>query len=1045
MTKISLRAYNREIESRVEKGQLDEAIAHSKHILKTYPMHIETYRLLGKAYLEARRYSDATDIFQRVIASVPDDFVAHVGMSIIRDDEGKLDQATWHMERAFEVQPSNPAIQDELRKLYGRRDGVEPPKVRLTREALANMYTQGALYGQAIVEIRAVLANDPDRPDLQVMLARAYARDGRKSQAIDLCTGLLKNYPYCFDALRILVDIMSTTDRLNIMESYRQRVCALDPYAAFASGTVFDSGKVPEDTVEIEMLDYKSGQQEGEDQPAWASSLGLSLESDPNKTPVSTQIPEVQVKEPESETISISAEGGSDQQNPDNEAIPDWMRSSGWEMTDGATPNDAENNALIPDDEQIVKADIPDWLKDMAPKEEAQTGEVRSDLQESGSEIQMGVLPGILPVENVQKDAALEKDLIQKEDEGLEIPDWLEEIKKTEPDLEDHSVPPEGLREDTGISESASEILPFSVEKMVDGPGMDLSPQEVSPGSDSKNSAIARDSSDDLIRSFPRNESEQLDEKEMRDLVPSISNERKMENSMGGTDTSDIAEPPISEGIIETDLPDWLQEVVLSTEALSQSSEMDHESSRDASISSDENTQPENIKQRTQPLEAQPGKTEQKASIEGTFEEHPPVPGELISEGENNAAFAWLEGLAVRQGARSDELLTNPEERLDVTPEVLRQTGFGKEISADNLVSLPQTDSNDFKPIPKEDQLQPDSLQSPTEIPLEEQHPIAEDETESSETFEIETNTKSEGINLKDKDHSKEGSAEILEPFAATNDDATPLEETVRIADVQGNVQVPKTTPDAVKKDGTDVSDWLKEMEAKEGISKGDLGKGIDEELLDGDESEPLPEWLSEVEKGARASEWISGVDNLLDLEKVVDDIAQNQEIPLSFEPDETLLTDKEISLDIFNMEPEDKSSITLETVDEGNVSKTIKDDQPSDSGGTPRIELIASGKLPGTGMLSKIPGINIEKGSATLEKAQQFIEKDDLIKALIEYGSLIRKGQLLEQVIHDLREITYRFPVDILIWQMLGDAFLRANRLQDALDSYTKAEELLR
>ena len=45
----------------------------------------------------------------------------------------------------------------------------------------------------------------------------------------------------------------------------------------------------------------------------------------------------------------------------------------------------------------------------------------------------------------------------------------------------------------------------------------------------------------------------------------------------------------------------------------------------------------------------------------------------------------------------------------------------------------------------------------------------------------------------------------------------------------------------------------------------------------------------------------------------------------------------------------------------------------------------------------------------------------------------------------YDLREATYRYPVDVNIWQSLGDAYMRANRLQDALDAYTKAEELLR
>ena len=149
MAKVSLRAYNREIETMIDRGQLDEAIANCHHIFKTYPKHLETYRLLGKAYLEYKRFKEAVDVFSRVLVSEPNDFVANVGMSIIRDDENKLDDAIWHMERAFETQPSNAAIQSELQRLYGRRDGVQPPRIRMTRGALAHMYVQGELYPQA--------------------------------------------------------------------------------------------------------------------------------------------------------------------------------------------------------------------------------------------------------------------------------------------------------------------------------------------------------------------------------------------------------------------------------------------------------------------------------------------------------------------------------------------------------------------------------------------------------------------------------------------------------------------------------------------------------------------------------------------------------------------------------------------------------------------------------------------------------------------------------------------------------------------------------
>ena len=79
--------------------------------------------------------------------SAPDDFVSHVGLSIIADDQNKLDDAIWHMERAFEVQPSNAAIQGELQRLFGRRDGVQPPKIWLdARSAGSHVRSRRVIY-----------------------------------------------------------------------------------------------------------------------------------------------------------------------------------------------------------------------------------------------------------------------------------------------------------------------------------------------------------------------------------------------------------------------------------------------------------------------------------------------------------------------------------------------------------------------------------------------------------------------------------------------------------------------------------------------------------------------------------------------------------------------------------------------------------------------------------------------------------------------------------------------------------------------------------
>ncbi|MFZ6018302.1 MAG: tetratricopeptide repeat protein, partial [Chloroflexota bacterium] len=279
MAKIPLRTYNREIEAMIDRGESNTAIAHCRHILKYYPKHIDTYRLLGKAYLESQRYAEAADVLQRILSAVPDDFISQIGMSIIREDEGNLDAAIWHMEKAFEAQPSNTAVQDELRRLYGRRDGVEPPKIRLTRGALVRMYARGELYQQAIAEIRAALAEDPLRVDLEVILARMYFLSGQTVAAIEVCSRLISKLPYCFEANRILAETLLQTSRAEDAKIYQQRVFAMDPYLAYLPPNAISSIEVPDNAVTLDRLEIENIEEETTS-PEWALTAGVEFKTE---------------------------------------------------------------------------------------------------------------------------------------------------------------------------------------------------------------------------------------------------------------------------------------------------------------------------------------------------------------------------------------------------------------------------------------------------------------------------------------------------------------------------------------------------------------------------------------------------------------------------------------------------------------------------------------------------------------------------------------------------------------------------------------------
>ncbi len=381
MAKIPLRAYTKEIDGLIDRGQYEQALAHCRYILKILPKHIDTYRLMAKAYLESQRYSDASDVFQRVLSSIPDDFVSQLGMSIIREDEGNLDAAIWHMERAFEVQPSNGAIQSELRRLYGRRDGFEPPKIRLTRGALARMYYKGELYPQAINELRAALGEDPQRLDLHLTLAKSYEKAGQRVEAVNACTAVLKRLPYCIEANRIQAEILEGMGREEDAKVYRQNAIALNPYLGQTNPRAPTPELVPDEAVVLEKLDWVPDRSVAS-QPRWASSLGVDLgsqQSDQEDTPdwlqeLENNVPGGQAGTGEGK-LKVSPFVSEQEDTPGGDKlIPEWMKDAGWEPSMGDTTQ-AEMGYTIDEGngdeegEELAPAEIPSWLRGIAPEE----------------------------------------------------------------------------------------------------------------------------------------------------------------------------------------------------------------------------------------------------------------------------------------------------------------------------------------------------------------------------------------------------------------------------------------------------------------------------------------------------------------------------------------------------------------------------------------------------------------------------------------------------------------------------------------------------
>jgi tetratricopeptide (TPR) repeat protein len=914
MAKSTLRAYQRDIETILDRGQLDEAVAHCHYILKTYPKNLATYRLLGKAYLEMKKYGDAADVFSRVLACVPNDFVANVGMSLISDEENKLDGAVWHMERAFEAQPSNAAVQSELQRLYGRRDGVSPPRVRMTRGALAHMYVKGELYPQAISEIKSVLKEDPGRTDMEVLLARAHYRSGQKNEAVEVASSLLRRYPLCLDANAVLVEILGA-DKPESVQENRQRVIELDPYAAHVTGSILDSSDAPDSAISIERLDW-AGQPVS--MPSdWRETRGISLQPGAQEEPdwLKKNLTQTETTPPPAGETAPRVDAAAQAE----EEIPDFLRAAGWGKSTGAF--DESQSSIMGEEETLpptaaaplAAGEMPDWIKAMAPPEAE-----RPAAEESMPDWMNRIDPGILPSTPSEQPAASDQ------------PDWLKETSA--PAEEPVQPAPAFTEQPDWLKELGGEVE---------------SPAPASTSSDL-----------DFLN--------QLTGQPQESPPPSTPAVPPIDTSSLGTQAEDDAfawleslaiKQGSTEGLLVkpedrlTEEPDWVKQA--------------------KSLSGEAETPA--LSPAPPPAEALP------AAPVGSLED-------LGKSGkEQDDSFAWLESLAVRQGS-TEGLLVKPEERKDSEPDWVKQA---KEIG-EPLPPAQEEVKQPEEPMDTALWLKSLDAEGPVSEPMKQP---ASDET---------------ALWLKSLDEAEK--PVVAEP--AQRDD---------LPDWMKNLQADESAPAAessVPAGEAEVSsDWLSEITSEE-PKRYDTGN--------------LPSWLEDVDAGKPVSALSAAREELPTWLR--DETGEAVAEPTKIEPtraDDWQPTEAQ--------EPESFEAPAEMPKAEPKPKKAA----PASKKSEPRpVTPVATYQEPvtrkGTGMLTQTVDM-------VLGQARNELSRSNIPGALETYAKLIKKGRYLDEVIFDLREALYRYPVEVSIWQALGDAYMRGNRLQDALDAYTKAEELLR
>jgi hypothetical protein len=1112
MEDISLREYIRKIENLIDTNEINQAIAHCKHILQIYPKHIDSYRLLGKALLEKQKYGDASDIFQRVLSSVPDDFISHIGMSIIREDENNLDASIWHMERAFEVQPSNKAVQDELRRLYTKRDGVAPSKIRLTRGALVRMYTRGELYDQAIGEINAALSEDPNRVDLEVILAKIYFLLGQKVEATETCSNLISKLPYCYEANKILTEVLPGTTREEDQKIFRQRVIDLDPYFQFTNENLPNSTDVSDSSIKIGYLEWDpmSGMY---DQPDWAQSIGLAIENEKTKdndftdwlddsdnipneplqensndeeneliggedAPDETSHPEsIEDHEEEKEydtKAGIEMIMDDEDKNPEpglitdddatiessesiQEDLPEWIREAGWQKSDNENVDAQKDftiqsilseargdNNIQDDDDAIEPAEIPDWIKEIAPAEESSSENVLEeedefeiqnlenlfkDIEKSGSE-------------NIQDKTISQWDNEFSEDE---FKTKLSEIENIDPDLSSKE------------SDFKSELIDESKEKVEDEidwlknfsaeddriEDVDIDKLEVS-SQDFDTTSINPIISDKEFN--PSDEIEQTvddDDDWLSSLIDKVDqgdeNETFLEKSQLLDDTDEVEKAEES----TENIPEWIKSVM--NEENNQESEIFEESKSDSpdwltlseseidekiddiKISFDENEdiplteeiQHEDIGNdfdkdqddyEEQLVEESLTKLEHAMvtdqvdelteSDDAEFEDKETADesqsDQISKSDEFESTMAWMESLATKQVVDDENLRNKAEDLKESLPSWISEISDEAQEDIEDVDTTPswlkeleiETDEAGYS----EEEISPPLMDQTSEETISEE--IFGDQLDSENEIFIEDEEKitepvDEVIFEVEEELSEtkdEFVTETAEDISEPEDEFVPESEDV-LSEPEKEV-IPESAEDITEKEYAFIP------ESEEDVTETEDAFTLEsEEEVTEIEDEVIPE--SEDEEFDSVGEMIS-------------------------EPEE------ELTVDIGDAIPEVlEASYALD--DETISEKVDLDDDASSDTEDDSISAIS------------------ETSRTNLEEAQKLLQNGNIEESIDVYKGLVRENLFIDEIITDIQSaLNHHYPIDINLWQTLGDAHLKNKQLQEALDAYSKAEDLL-
>jgi hypothetical protein len=520
-----------------------------------------------------------------------------------------------------------------------------------------------------------------------------------------------------------------------------------------------------------------------------------------------------------------------------DEEMPEWMKAAGWVPRDPSIPLDSASNVVAEEAEQEAETtEIPDWLKAMKPPEEARPAVnaaaapdwLRSAME--GAVADQAKKPQTQPFEEISEwqdtskpSAATAGETASWLASGTDIPDWLLNDEQESPVIGESSGPESA----TPGRDTAEAVAAYLREQAAPSPESATTP---APSEMSEDEALAW--LEGLAAKQGASE-EELVTKRSADLPEWL---RKPVESEAEPEST-IAPEPAPDA-----LPNWLTTPAEPTlESIPPSESIEEEvplagrlTAEPASMSDDEalawleglaakqGANPEELVTNLPSESVEPAEEGLPDWLQAPVESAPllqfedsqatapmeltPAPTAEPAAMSDDEALAWLEGLAVKQGANAEELVTQPEERIEEPPAWVQPETVTKELTPSSEAVTKPFESAPIKPEEPVAPLIPAASGLVAETPLAAEPASAPEMSADEALAWLEALAVKQGANAEELVTKPEARAEEMPAWIQSQADA--------IAEPEPTIEE-VSEPAIAETASEEKPDWLKQMEAE--------------------------------------------------------------------------------------------------------------------------------------------------------------------------------------------------------------------------------------